>query len=67
MDKQMEEIKRGRPKTDDPKMKFDNVRLKSSTLLDIQIISEYLDVSQSTFVQTIIENEINKYKKLLKI
>ena len=67
MGKQMEEIKRGRPKTDDPKVKFDNVRLKTSTIIDIEVIAESLEVSPSALVQTILENEINKYKKLLKI
>lgn len=63
----MEEIKRGRPKSDDPKVKFDNVRLKTSTIIDIELIAESLEVSPSALVQTILENEINKYKKLLKI
>lgn len=63
----MEEIKRGRPKSDDPKVKFDNVRLKTSTIIDIEVIAESLEVSPSALVQTILENEINKYKKLLKI
>lgn len=63
----MEEIRRGRPKSDDPKVKFDNVRLKTSTIIDIEVIAESLEVSPSALVQTILENEINKYKKLLKI
>lgn len=63
----MEEIKRGRPKSDDPKVKFDNVRLKTSTIIDIEVIAESLELSPSALVQTILENEINKYKKLLKI
>ncbi len=63
----MEEIKRGRPKTDDPKVKFDNVRLKTSTIIDIEVIAENLDVTPSALIQTILENEINKYKTLLKI
>ncbi len=63
----MEEIKRGRPKTDDPKVKFDNVRLKTSTIIDIEVIAENLKVTPSALIQTILENEINKYKTLLKI
>ncbi len=63
----MEEIKRGRPKTDDPKVKFDNVRLKTSTIIDIEVIAENLEVTPSALIQTILENEINKYKTLLKI
>ena len=63
----MEEIKRGRPKSDDPKVKFDNVRLKTSTIIDIEIIADNLEVTPSALIQTILENEINKYKKLLKI
>ena len=63
----MEEIKRGRPKIDDPKVKFDNVRLKTSTIIDIEVIAENLEVTPSALIQTILENEINKYKTLLKI
>ena len=63
----MEEIKRGRPKSDDPKVKFDNVRLKTSTIIDIEVIAENLEVTPSALIQTILENEINKYKTLLKI
>ena len=63
----MEEIKGGRPKTDDPKVKFDNVRLKTSTIIDIEVIAENLEVTPSALIQTILENEINKYKTLLKI
>ena len=63
----MEEVRRGRPKTDDPKVKFDNVRLKTSTIIDIEIIADNLEVTPSALIQTILENEINKYKKLLKI
>ena len=63
----MEEIKRGRPKSDDPKVKFDNVRLKTSTIIDIEIIADNLEVTPSALIQTILENEINKYKTLLKI
>ena len=63
----MEEIRRGRPKTDDPKVKFDNVRLKTSTIIDIEVIAENLGVTPSALIQTILENEINKYKTLLKI
>jgi len=61
------EIKKqkGRPKSDDPKIKFDNIRLKTSTLIDIDVIAEQLSISKSYLVRTILENEIEKYKNLL--
>ena len=59
--------KRGRPKTDDPKIKFDNVRLKTSTILDVEKVSEQLGVTPSIFIQTILENEMEKYKKFLNV
>lgn len=59
--------KRGRPRVDDPKVKFDNVRLKTTTLIDLESISFELDVSISSLVQTILENETRKYKTLLGI
>ena len=58
---------RGRPRTDDPKIKLDNVRLKTSTIVDIETISDLMGVSPSLFVQTLLENEMPKYKKLLNI
>ena len=36
--------KRGRPRADDPKIKLTNVRLKTSTIIDIEVIAEQLDV-----------------------
>lgn len=59
--------KRGRPKTDDPKIKFDNVRLKTSTIIDVEKISEQLGIKPSIFIQTILENEMEKYKKFLNV
>ena len=56
----------GRPKTDDPKMKLDSIRLKTSTILDIDLVAEELDMTKSLLVQTILENEMEKYKNLLK-
>jgi len=56
----------GRPKSDNPKMKFD-LRLKTSTILDIELICDELDMTPSLFVQTVLENEMEKYKKLFKI
>ncbi|WP_294964529.1 hypothetical protein [Sulfurimonas sp.] len=56
----------GRPKSDNPKMKFD-LRLKTSTIVDIELICEELNMTPSLFVQTILENETEKYKKLFKI
>ena len=58
---------RGRPKSADPKIKFDKVRLKTSTMLDIDIICERLGISVSELVQTILENETPKYKKFLNL
>lgn len=62
-----EEREPGRPRTNDPKMKFDKVRLKTSTILDIELVAEELGVSVSELVQTILDNEMPKYKSLLKI
>ena len=57
----------GRPKSDDPKMKLDSIRLKTSTIIDIEVISEKLGIKKSLFMQTILENEMEKYKNLLKL
>lgn len=57
----------GRPKTTDPKIKLDNVRLKTSTILDIQAVAEKLKVSPSSLVQTLLETEMQKYKKILNL
>jgi len=64
----MEQIKKevGRPRSSNPKMKFD-LRLKTSTIIDIELVAEELDISKSLFIQTILENEIEKYKNLLKL
>ncbi len=61
------EKRRGRPKTDDPKVKFDNVRLKTSTIIDVEVVSDKLGVTPSVFIQTLLENEMEKYKKLLNL
>ena len=58
---------RGRPKSDDPKMEVDKVRLKTSSMIDLELIADHLDISVSELAQTIFENEIPKYKKFLKI
>lgn len=63
MGKQMEmKKKRGRPRSDDPKMKLDNVRLKTSTIVDIEIIAEIFKISPSAFIQILLDNETPKYK-----
>ena len=41
--------KRGRPRADDPKIKLTNVRLKTSTIIDIEVIAEQLDKEISLF------------------
>jgi hypothetical protein len=56
----------GRPRSDNPKMKFD-LRLKTSTIVDIELICEELNMTNSLFVQIILENEMKKYKNLFKI
>jgi len=56
----------GRPKSNNPKIKFD-LRLKTSTIVDIELICEELEMTPSLFVQTVLENELEKYKKLFKI
>lgn len=57
----------GRPRTNDPKIKLDSIRLKTSTIIDIEVIAEQLNISKSLFIQTILENEMPKYKNLLKM
>ena len=64
----MEKLKKevGRPKSDNPKMKLD-LRLKTSTIIEIEEVAEKLGINKSLFLQTIIENEMNKYKELLEL
>ena len=57
----------GRPKSEDPKMKLDSIRLKTSTIIDIEVLAENLDITKSLLIQTILENEMMKYKNLLKL
>jgi hypothetical protein len=57
----------GRPKSNDPKMKLDSIRLKTSTIIDIEVVAEKLGISKNNLVQTILENEMEKYKNLFKI
>ena len=57
----------GRPRSDDPKMKLDSIRLKTSTVIDIEVISEKLNMSKSLLVRTVLENEMKKYKELFEI
>lgn len=57
----------GRPRSDDPKMKLDSIRLKTSTIIDIEVISEKLNMSKSLLVRIVLENEIKKYKELFEI
>ncbi|MCT7498726.1 hypothetical protein [Aliarcobacter cryaerophilus] len=59
--------KRGRPRADDPKIKLTNVRLKTSTIIDIEVIAEQLDTTPSKLIRTILESEIKKFKEQLKI
>lgn len=57
----------GRPRIDDPKIKMDNVRLKTSTILDIELIAEQLNTTPSKLIRTILETEVKKIKEQLKI
>ena len=59
--------RRGRPRADDPKIKLTNVRLKTSTINDIEVIAEQLDTTPSKLIRTILESEIKKFKEQLKI
>lgn len=59
--------RRGRPPVADPKIKFDSVRLKTTTMQDFKYIAEELGINESVLLQTILENELPKYKKLLNI
>ena len=56
----------GRPKLENPKMRQD-LRLKMSTIIDIEIIAEELEMTKSEYLQHIIESEIKKQKQLLGI
>ena len=57
----------GRPKSEDPKIKLDSIRLKTSTIIDLDRIADKLLMSKSLLVQTILENEMTKYKEMLKV
>jgi predicted DNA-binding protein len=57
----------GRPRADDPKIKADFVRLKTSTLIDLDIVAEKLNTTKSKLVQVAIEKEIEKMKEILQI
>ena len=57
----------GRPRIDDPKIKMDNVRLKTSTILDIELIAEQLNTTPSKLIRTILETEVKKFKEQLEI
>lgn len=57
----------GRPRIDDPKIKMDNVRLKTSTILDIELIAEELNTTPSKLIRTILETEVKKFKEQLNI
>ena len=57
----------GRPRIDDPKIKMNNVRLKTSTILDIELIAEQLNTTPSKLIRTILETEVKKIKEQLKI
>ena len=46
----------GRPKSEDPKIKLDSIRLKTSTIIDLDRIADKLLMSKSLLVQTILEN-----------
>jgi len=56
----------GRPRLENPKMRHD-LRLKMSTIIDIEIIAEELGITKSEYLQQIIESEIKKQKILLGI
>ena len=55
----------GRPKSEDPKIKLDSIRLKTSTIIDLDRIADKLLMSKSLLVRTILENEMTKYKEIL--
>ena len=57
----------GRPRIDDPKIKMNNVRLKTSTIWDIELIAEQLNTTPSKLIRTILETEVKKFKEQLNI
>ncbi len=54
----------GRPRVDDPKMTTPNYTLKQSTIIEIDLLSEELNISRSSLLQTIIENGLNTVKTI---
>ena len=46
---------------------MNNVRLKTSTILDIELIAEQLNTTPSKLIRTILETEVKKFKEQLNI
>lgn len=56
----------GRPRSEDPKMRTPAYTLKQSTIIEIDLLSDDLDISRSELLQQIIENGINIIKNVIK-
>lgn len=53
---------RGRPRSDDPKIKLDNVRLKTSLILEIEVLSEELNMNKSQLIEKLLNERLNNYR-----
>jgi len=49
------------------KVELLDVKIKKDTNLEIDYICKMIGISKSMFIQTILENEINSYAKILKM
>lgn len=55
----------GRDRTTNPKIILSGIRVKISTLGDIDIVAKALGITKNKLVQVILDNEIEKYKLLV--
>ena len=51
----------GSKPTGELKMKLDTVRIKCDTILKIEVLCDDIGISKSLLVQTILDNEVEKY------
>lgn len=49
------------------KVTLSDIKIKKDTKLELDSVCEVMGISKSTFVQTILENEIKEYSQRLKI
>ncbi|DAB40796.1 MAG TPA: hypothetical protein CFH81_00370 [Sulfurovum sp. UBA12169] len=61
------DIRSGRPRSEDPKVKLDNVRLRSSLAVKLDITYDALGVSKTEFVETAIEKALEEHRTIWEI